>query len=470
MSDVKRPGIIPYLLVTLLLGCSDGKTPTDSPPPAEVDIGPEVPEIATCPPGSAPSPEALIPSTTPDHVRVYIDGSGSMRGFAAGQDRYQALLNALRPALLELSIFENQTFLVGKDIEPVAKGGNFGDYTAPSYYTRGETNLAAVLEAEIESGAGSSSMTLVLTDGVMSLQGGAETSTSLVDCERGSDIHCLTFKLSQLLERGTGFWILGIRSRFLGPLISELKRPGGESLGNVDLPDRPFYLWVLTDHPAAGRELIAGLLRRIGQQPDRGTLFALEVSPGEILWRVPSSDEPTSSRQLFPDPVRQGAVPGQFHPDPAGGPAILETSSKNVKGTGFGVELQLEETILSSSRGSMDHLWVFEDRFCLRWADASPRIPYRALAAKQDGELQFAFLTSSFRDLSSHRVTLHHLYARTDQANAVLPALAGWSTNDDRTQEAGSKTLNFEEFLYTLRARFDQPVQYDQPLLTLEFK
>jgi hypothetical protein len=115
-------------------------------------------------------------------------------------------------------------------------------------------------------------------------------------------------------------------------------------------------------------------------------------------------------------------------------------------------------------------LWTYRPSYCLRWEGKAPGGILRVQAQEDGAALKFAMLSRSFAPLAKRRVTVTQRLVRTGGEREILRRFESWSTTDDRTLAAGSRTLNFVEFLESLLARLDPPGSYEQPLLRIEFK
>jgi hypothetical protein len=393
-----------------------------------------------------------------------------MTAFAEQGDRFADVLGSLRGALLDIGVVRTQTQKVGKKLVPIPHKGGFEKFDEKGFYKFSETNLGAVLDSESRH-LSDGSLGLLITDGVMSLSSDSGDTNVLGECQSGSDAECLAVKAGALIKSGRGVWIVGFRSAYKGILYSERLKVGGARLGEVKLRDRPFYLWVIADNPAAGRRLIERLFARLSLQPDNVRSFALELSPGRIPWWLPSADRaPSSDSSLFPRGATPGAVRGKFSPATAGQVPTQQVANQNLDGTAFGLRAPLQATPLTEMPKGITPLWTYRPTHCLRWEGKPPSRAIRVRAQEGDGSLKFAMLTSSFGVLAGRQVTLVQQLVREGNASETLSHLEAWSTTDDRKIEAGSRTLNLLGFLESLVTRLDPPASYEQPMLRIDFK
>jgi hypothetical protein len=419
---------------------------------------------------STTSPDAVLAESPPKEVHVYLDGSVSMKPFAGQGSRFSGVLEALRPALLDLGVRRSRVFRLGAGLEPLAHSGGFERFNKGGFYIRNETNLAAALEAEAQ-GTAAGSFAVVVTDGVMSLREDLGRSGEIGECERGSDIDCLSLKIAHLAESGLGFWIVGVRSAFRGVLFSEKAKIGGASLGQVAVSNRPFYVWVISDHPPTARTFIEKILSRISVTPNGMEAFALELAPGYLPWRLPeSSQAPDPDGTFLPVNVRNGAVRGKFLPASFGKAPMQVVAQQGLTGSGFALRIPLRATELEKIPEGLTPIWRYRSDYCMRWEGDPPRGTLQIRISEGDGTLHWGVLTPSFGLLRTRRATLVQRLERQPVEQNLVSGLAAWSTRDDRTVQMASRTLNLGSFLEALLERLDPPDEYEQPILVLNFR
>lgn len=470
-----RGALHKLLFLAALTGCAAGCSGknVESPQNRKTSPVPPVPglsvlDVAACQADPAPTPEGLVSGEAPREVRLYLDGSASMRPFAGQGGRFHDVLVALRPVLLDLGISRSRVAKVGERVEELDHSGGFERFDRPAFYSQGETNLAAVLD-ELGEADATSAVTVVVTDGVTSLLRDQGKVGDLNECGRGSDVDCLTSKIGRLVKAGQGFWLVGLRSTFRGTLFSETLRVGGGSLGSVDLPDRPFYIWLITAHPPTGRALVSQLLKRLSVAVDGRQAFAVELAPGDLSWSLPG-EAPATDGRLVPTGATVGAVRKGFVPAARGEAPLQKMANQDLEGTAFGLRIPLEPTALSELPEPITPLAVYRSTFCLRWIGSAPGRRPRAQAAQEKNALWLALRADSFAPLAGKKTLLVQQLVRDAAAGGVLDSLADWSTSDDSTVEAGSRTLNLENFVKSLAARLEPPDRLEQPLLRLEFE
>lgn len=389
-----------------------------------------------------------------------------MQGFAEQGGTFHAVLAGLRPVLLDLEIDRSEVALVGGSLGPFVREGNLEALDERDRYALAETNLAAVLDEEIRR-AEAPGLAVVVTDGVMSLR--ADAGEQLPDCQRGSDVHCLSVKIRTLVAAGRGFWIVGLRSPFQGALFSETLRPGGASLGEQKIPDRPFYLWVIASDAVLGRRLIDRLLARLSTASEAA--FALELAPGNLPLVASHAEQvPARDSSLFPSSARLGASTGKFTSGERGQAGTQVVAHSGLKGTAFGLRLPLASPELRRLPASIRPLWTYSASYCLRWADRAGVPVLQTRLVDGEEQLQLALLARSFGQLVGRSAVVTQRLERVRGRSLPQPALPRWSTADDRTALQGNRTLHLAAFLQALEDRLRPPELFEQSLLKLQFE
>ena len=190
------------------------------------------------------------------HVEVYIDGSGSMRGFIRGrasdgeapllgQTVYSSTLRDLR-ALLTSREDRVEFYKFGAAAESLAMPVNepLQAVNQTSFYNQGDTLLGQLIKHLASREAENLPDTFILvTDGVQS------TPT-------GSDFTEVVGAVRELGKRGFQFQVLAFRSDFNGEAFSELLSERGQDdrIGNYQ-GERAFYWYVFSSVPDTGKEL-----------------------------------------------------------------------------------------------------------------------------------------------------------------------------------------------------------------------
>jgi hypothetical protein len=199
---------------------------------------------------------------------LYIDASASMRGFADGdgQFEYSRALRAVADTAEKLD--GAQPLRVRRIDNPVHDLPDAAQALiaarAAGFYTGASSNIAATIRSFATAAPSPPNrpgqVDVFVTDGVQSLPHNSGDPR----CAGGADPRCVNAAIGSLIDRGWGAHLFGIRSRFSGPVFSELH--GGGKVGayqavNPAEPSRfrPFLLFVFTER----REQLEGLVDRL---------------------------------------------------------------------------------------------------------------------------------------------------------------------------------------------------------------
>ncbi len=139
-------------------------------------------------------------------TNIYIDFSGSMRGYIHHTDTQTSEYSCFIKSLLD--IYSGNYFKVGGSINQtdanfVSKMANQNSSCLPSY---GETNLVAVLQ---EAGLEAEDINILVTDGVLSTK-------TMPGMRAGFDLPAFTKALQTVIENKAYIYLLGINSEFHG--------------------------------------------------------------------------------------------------------------------------------------------------------------------------------------------------------------------------------------------------------------
>ncbi len=203
---------------------------------------------------SQPPPDP--PPADPSKMVVYLDVSGSMRGYVA-QDGLTVFGRVLHELRQFTTTFDPRLQVLSRRV-----GGSLGEMESdlllvaaardPQVFKEADTDLVGALTrmAKMDPPV---RYHILVTDGVMSTR-----RPSLAGCAKGSDQFCTRQAIVKLLdEKKWGGCVLGIRSQFKGNVYSEIKPLRHENpVIRYDSKDndpgsyRPFYLFVFS--PDAG--------------------------------------------------------------------------------------------------------------------------------------------------------------------------------------------------------------------------
>jgi hypothetical protein len=172
-------------------------------------------------------------------VELYLDGSGSMRGFLGGGEQYVGLLRNLvtnvRSSLAPLQCFK---FGAGDPVQ-IDESDCWEAVRSASFYGQGETRLDRVI-GQISTRRDPSTLFLIVTDGIQA------------QSARGYNALTLASEVSGWVGKGGSVELVGFRASFHGKVYSEM-RPGVwfkyDSTEGREETYRPFYVFVFAPTP-----------------------------------------------------------------------------------------------------------------------------------------------------------------------------------------------------------------------------
>jgi hypothetical protein len=242
-------------------------------------------------------PPWLTVATPPEVLRVYVDVSGSMRGFVSDDGHYANALQRIRDIALRLAI---------PRVTYAPFSGSLGRQQSLDYflratsYSESETNLT--LPFDSTSTHVRTDDFLVITDSVASLGKAISHPTTrdnlMPDCETGNDLACVAGSVLNYIQAGGYVWLVGAKLPFSGTYYIEQGARRGEPL-NVTGVTRPLYVWVGSRNANFGRELTKAVADFI--EMGGSSVESLELAPGACMaWspRVPidARNSPVSDR------------------------------------------------------------------------------------------------------------------------------------------------------------------------------
>jgi hypothetical protein len=213
-------------------------------------------------------------SPTSNQLVVYLDTSASMAGYV-GNDRERE--TTFSRTLQEL---RNFVTLINPPLDVLVRrvdarvGEPLNDMTLSTasidgrLFNGSDTDLAGAFDAfeKTISQEAPPRFHVLVTDGVQS------TNQQRPDlaCTSGSDQLCVRRRIFELLNRGWGGCVIGLRSGFHGKIYSEInKAQSRPSVLRFDSDDsnpqtfRPFYLYVFSPDRAALEPFVAKLIERL---------------------------------------------------------------------------------------------------------------------------------------------------------------------------------------------------------------
>ncbi len=437
-------------------------------------------------------PNQLIGDAT--NATVYVDISGSMRGFVSRDNAessvHSKFLDRLKPLLVASGVVTFQAAPLAGEVSPSRPVGSFEEFKNASMYIGGETNIAgAIAQATVSP---QNSLMLLLTDGVVSLSKTREAQTgarSARDCGKGSDVTCAALSVRDYVAARHGFWIVGMRFPFYGPYYVEqggIHLRTGSVIKEHSFPRRPFYAWVGSPSQEQGRQFVGSLIEFA--RTEGLEYFAAEIAPGD--WVGPSIAEPLLSRDVSPtDPSFCPSVDllgnslGSTSDSPPRISAHVQPSSifhprEAVPALGFSVPFKpafggqpnglLSLFTYRASIASIEPGVDISDR-----TTASSGTTETKVTSKRPTRPRLEICLRYSNPLASdrHGKSIHLLTRWYQQADGDF--WEPWSTGTDDSVEATSKTLNLDEFFRILRECFslkDSKRPTEVPLVTILYQ
>ena len=230
----------------------------------------------------------------PKLARVFVDVSGSMRGFSRSPSSPLAnVARRMRWWLFSEGVtsFEGAGFGTSVDLlRPIS-----GIEEALGWpTTRDDTCLGLPFDTARRppTSNGPPALVIAITDGVASARGHACGKS----CSAGNDIACVAASMRDYVLAGNGLWVVGFRTPFSGAYPPA---DGGHAV-MVKSAQRPIYFLIGSPSLAVGRSLVKHLREWAAGAGVGIETLALEVWPGEWQgWSAPDFVLPTPSANEF---------------------------------------------------------------------------------------------------------------------------------------------------------------------------
>src|SRR5215207_8059108 len=396
------------------------------------------------------TPAALVPVRVDatDHLVVYLDASKGMKGFvsehvgsgaATGLTIFSRSLWELagvsdalvpRPALV-LRVLNTKTQ------PPVSESvAGLRSYAVDRGRFRGRRgSLAAAFgtfEEPVESGAEArpARYHILLTDGV-------QADATDLRCLNDSDTQCAREQINELLGKGWGATVLGVRGEFDGLVFPRVR--GRRAVRHRSRPARPetfrpFYLYVFSPDQAALGELVLTL---------KNGLRPLLASPEQL--REYALSAPYVTAAAGGDFVSVGNETGTVAREsaaPAGASCFnLRVTPKGQGDEGEGEPLNLKMRVTWSHHG-LDSGTPQEVAGLVKWelTPAAPTpeegAPYPQMkivgsTVNSDGTVALQLSARRGEGTGTRKARVYHLVGRLDLEKTAPPWVAAWSTSTD---------------------------------------
>lgn len=438
----------------------------------------------------------LAPATA-DQLVVYLDTSSSMAGYVstdrAGQTVFSRTLQELRnvstiinPPLdvlvrrVDSSVGPSQpdSALSEASINPAAFSGSETDLAgAIDSFPRPPLALAAAQKrpprgaAKQEpaavspepDGEGEESpppppparFHILVTDGVQSTSRQREG----LNCVTGSDQLCVRRKIFDLMNKGWGAYVIGMRSEFSGKVYSEVSRAAIPYASKKRDPEsfRPFYLYLFSPDRAALDKMVGTLkerLRPLAAQLDSLRTLALTsayaggAAPCDIT--IPKGD--TEALEVTKD----------SHDALSRFTLLVDPDTEKSGPQPFAIKAELPWSGDARDGGTPKELAAL-----VRWelAPVEPkegaagtgggqvRLPELKVVRQQVGEDGKVIIEATAQwppATGDMECRVYRLVGRLNQEQQTPSWVQRWSTNLDTTPETSNRTLNLESALLGL--------------------
>lgn len=435
---------------------------------------------------SETSAETAVPPRTSDHLVVYLDTSASMSGYVSpdgttsfgvapdGQTVFSRTLQELRSVG---TTFNPQVDVVFRKVDSTVGQPVFNDMELSKasvnrgLYSGGETNLAGAINAFDDplklpapaplekSGEGDESddepppparFHVLITDGVQS------TKQERVgdSCVSGSDFRCVQKGVAALLKKGWAGSVLGVRSEFRGKVYSEM-RPGTslqyESKRKDPKTFRPFYLYVFSPDPAANQKLVNGLKSRL-----REMLGQEEAVREYALTSNYTEGPPSADIQILKEARDYLERTKAKEESPPRLTLRVDLDAEKAGPQPFDVLVSVPWSRAALDGGSPQELASM-----LRWqlvpleiegasSDERARYPEVRLTGQEsgaDGQVVIRAQALWPQGTGTPAWRAYRLEGRLDLEKKTPPWVEQWSTNNDTTADAATRTLNIASSL-----------------------
>lgn len=458
--------LLVVLAVTLLaIGCS-----TPDPPEWKVAIPT---------PSSTPAGDTL---QTSNQIVVYVDTSASMAGYVSQNQEDQTAFSRTLQELRNLATILNPPMdvyvrHVDTSVGPLLRDTDLTVASiSPALYKGRETDLAGAIDlfpaplindenrangdgdADQPPAAPPARFQILVTDGVQSTRderpGGA--------CATGSDQVCVRKKILDLINRGWGGCILGIKSEFNGKIYSEINHaviPYRSRKSDLNT-HRPFYLYVFSPDRNALVHLVKVLRERLRPLVDH------EDGLRELALTLPYANGRAQAAAMVPkDQQDTLSLSRTIQQDPARLTIRLDLSAEETGPRHFSMTVALP--------WSDDALYMGppkERAELVRWElvpiypngnasgseSKSPdrlRLPELALVEQQTDDSGHAVLKLSAswpKGTGEVGWRVYHLRGLLNLEQQTPAWVRRWSTDLDTSQEVGNRTLYLESALLGL--------------------
>jgi hypothetical protein len=430
---------------------------------------------------STPSPlEAGDPLPTANQIVIYVDTSASMAGYVSKNEADQTVFGRTLQELRNLATILNPPEDIFVRHVDTSVGPLLGDVDltvssiSPAIYRGRETDLAGAIRRfsqplttsqniDIANRREGSSVgrpprfQILVTDGVQSTR----EQRRDVECASGSDQVCVRKEILDLINKGWGACIFGLKSEFNGKVYSEINhtvityRTTKHDLKTY----RPFYLYVFSPDRNALAHLASVLrerLRGLVEQEEgfRELSLTQPYSKGyaDVLATVPK-DQQHLLRLSRPIPQNPARVTLRVD-------LSTEAAGYSHFSITLGVPWSDDVKYLDSAKARAELVhWELTPVYPKENTNPGSkpvtqvRLPELNVTDQQvddEGRSVVQFSAGWPKGTGEIGWRIYHLQGRLNLEKETPTWVQQWSTNLDTTEEACNKTLNLESVLLGL--------------------
>jgi hypothetical protein len=356
---------------------------------------------------------------------VYLDVSGSMRGYAVNSNSsYNQLIRGIRAQVLpEISAYTYSLIRVGEQVSaPIPDTQNhISAYSNTAQYNDNYTQLADAIrnvrsKLDYEQPT-ANALALLISDGVIS------------DSNAGNDIHQMMTSMKELVENDIYVSIIGIKSLFSGRVFTELA-PGNQAI-SVNNVMRPFLVFLMSRDNSKIERAVQSFERLM--QANQVEIRRHKVWPVATGGRI--NVNPTSlTGQHYSSagrPFLYGVV---------GANSITQLRIVGRLGSNHRAEIQLGDMALSEFETVSGRVLGPGDSE-VRGLTVDFRNNQFFLVFSRD------FLFNSALSNNAMPVTIHLQTTLRNDIQVPDNIWGDWNTDDDRIIENAEKILNLSRFL-----------------------
>jgi hypothetical protein len=424
-------------------------------------------------------------SATTNDLVVYLDTSKPMKGYVTsdGQSVFSQTLRTLREFSTTLSPqVKVHLRKVDSTVGDLQSDSALNDAASgKTIYTGDESNLVGAISyfnqnlfpsSAPSPKTGASVITpprfhILVTDGVQYSRNASPDGS----CSSDSDAFCVRKKILELLNQGWTGAVIGLRSQFSPQFYSEQahRYVDFKTDGRPIEQHRPFYLFIFSPDRAALDNFVVTLKESLRKDASEKHLFLRELpltanySDGPMKFEQWSVSKPDDKGKL-----RVIKINGDSPDDPLL-VSVRFTEETYATEAPFTFDLSVNWSSHGKDCGGTQELanvldWKLEQTYPAKEKDVKgnryPEIQLTKVEPQENGALRFSALAKWPKTAGTANWRAYHLVARI-KPNSVLNWIRDWSTDNDKTTEAGSKTLDLKT---TLLGMWRNPVLENQAI------